>query len=155
FLALTYAFAILRLGFHHNLRQEIMIVSLFSTLFILPWMMDMFRSSGTFLYPVFGAGYVEKYQEFIQHHFQLLDGRALRAKVGITDISFIVLAIVALFAGSRSLGVGWARDGAMALLLSAGAGTAIVFLHPYLAASPWDVYRYAYSFVMASFLIEV
>ena len=113
--------------------------------FTLPWMISMYQSSGTLLYPLLGRGYHQPL-----HWLTISRGVQLLFK-HLTDPSWVALATLGVFyLMSRRWEIG-GREAVLSLLLGAAVGHIVITL----ATGEPNNSRYSFPFVFAAVLVLV
>lgn len=141
-LGCSFACYILGQNFKKTAFAELASTAVLTIAFTLPWMISMYRSSGTFLYPLLGRGY---HQPF--HWLTILRGAQLLFQ-HITDPSSVALATLGVFyLTSRRWGIS-GREAVLSLLLAAAVGHVVVTL----ATGEPNNSRYSFPFVFAAVL---
>jgi hypothetical protein len=111
--------------------------------FTLPWMISMYQSCGTLLYPLLGRGYHEAF-----HWFTVSMGAQLLLK-HLTDVSFVALSALGIvYLASRRRGIN-GREAVLSLLVAAAVGHVVITL----ATGEPQNSRYSFPFVLAAILI--
>jgi hypothetical protein len=114
--------------------------------FMLPWMISMYQSSGTLLYPLLGKGYHQSvYGSSLSAYSELTLVKSCRLILEhMTDASSLVLlGLGAFYAWSREWGI-CGREGALSVALGAVAGKFVMVL------ATGGVYSYQYSFAFVT-----
>lgn len=150
-LALSYFFHIAGSSLRREAATEFALATLLVVLFLLPWMISMYESSGTFLYPLLGKGYygsahgtgLDPYAELSILKSTELLGRSLSTA---QLAPLFLLGTFGIWARRRKI-VG--REPSMSLLLGAIAGVVVMVL----AVGGYGTYRYTFSFVFAAMLV--
>lgn len=135
---LSYIFYICSLTEKRKAIYEFILAFILSFSFLMPWMISMYKSSGTLLYPIFGKGYLHKeiYQQIylgakdslfsIQKMLNLLDILFSPVWTYMLYSLIIPFLLVSLtYVGSRE----WklvARESSLSLMISSGIGTIII-----------------------------
>lgn len=150
---LSYTFYIL--GSKSRNRQlatyEFLMSSILVLLFLLPWMISMYQSSGTLLFPIFGKGYHGSVYSGLNYAYEKFT-LAIAMKIifekmkSIDFIALIVLGFIGICSRTRNLAD---REALLSFFLSAGLGTIIVIL----TNGGFDTTRYPFPFVYPALII--
>ncbi len=150
---LSYLFYILEAQ-NNNRRSaiyEFILASILTLLFILPWMISLYQSSGTLLYPVLGKGYHGSVYTGINYSYEKLT-LALAIQIIIEkmkSIDFIALVILGLIGiRSRMRNVA-SREALLSFFLSAVLGTLIIII----VNGGFDTTRYPFPFVFPALIV--
>jgi hypothetical protein len=159
---LSYLFYVFSLSEKRKAIYEFILTSILSFLLLLPWMISMYKSSGTLLYPIFGEGYIHK--EIYQEVFLAAKERSFSIQtmlnVFYTLVSpvstYMIYSLIIPFflvslayMGSRE----WklvARESSLSLMISSGIGTLIIaYLIPHTAL------RFSFPFILTALFIII
>jgi hypothetical protein len=158
FFALSYFFYILGSQIKHKAIYEFCLASILLAVFILPWSISMYQSSGTLLYPIFGKGFHGAVyggsvklpsSEIFQEIFRF---SALRLKLyGILAIVYVltILRIRFFIVGLHKKPI--VREATLSINLSNVTGAAIIVF----STGGAEVSRYSYSLILVVFLILI
>lgn len=144
---LYYAVASLR---RRDAIWEFVISSLLVVLFLLPWMLAMYQSSGTLLYPILGRGYHgSAYGEFRIPfgNYSLSDHLELFVST-LTSVPFIALAMLGVLRSSFRLNPG-GRGALASILFAALVGDLVITF----VMAGYDTVRFTFPFVSAAALV--
>jgi hypothetical protein len=150
-LACSFLCYVIGQNFGRGAIAELVGVAILIVAFMFPWMISMYQSSGTLLYPLLGKGY-----------HQSVYGNALSAYSGLTVFQSArlilhslkgapFLALVSLgatYLASRKRRIG-GREPVLSLLLGATLGLVVITVATQGAAS----YRYSFAFVLVAILV--
>ena len=154
FFTASYFFYILGSQTKHKAIYEFCLASILLAVFILPWSISMYQSSGTLLYPIFGRGFHGSvYGGSVKLPNSVIPPNlAIKLKVyAIFTIIYIptVLAIRFWIIGLGKKQI--VREATLSICLSAAMGTAIVVF----STGGADAYRYSYSLLVVVFVIVI
>ena len=129
-------------------RRELLLVALASGAFLMPWMVAMYRTSGTLLYPTLGKGYGSYAYSAFVNQFGAFE--AQRVLAGIPWPQVLGLGVLIAIAGVfRAEGPGKsARAGLFAGAIIGAIATAAM-------VNGFDTYRFVYPVLIAAILIEL
>jgi hypothetical protein len=114
---------------------------------LLPWMIDMYRTSGTALYPVFGSGYAQwAYPSFRHPYGHLPFLQWFRNLPRPSVIALLIFAAASYYCARKREEIGTS----MALVLASLTGTLITVG----ALAGYSPYRFAFPFLMAAVLVQ-
>ncbi|WP_226579086.1 hypothetical protein [Microseira wollei] len=144
----SYAFYII--GAKENRKaaiSEFLMASTLVVMFLLPWMISMYQSSGTLFYPILGKGYHGSvYGTFVMPSSEVTPGKAIQITISaiasIYFIALLLLGLICIFPRTRTI-VG--REVFLSVLISAGLGTLIVALA--VGGERISVYRYPFPII--------
>lgn len=148
---LSYSFYIIESKFNKKAIYEFLFATGLLILFLLPWMISMYQSSGTFLWPLLGKGYHGSAYEW---HLSSYSGLTIFKLVkiiinAISRIDFLVLLLLGFFILKRQGNKLFCRESIFSLLLSVGLGKIILSL----GTGGYGIDRYSVSFVMPTLII--
>jgi hypothetical protein len=124
---------------------EVASTAILAAAFTLPWMISMYRSSGTFLYPLLGKGY---HQPF---HWLTISRGVLLLFKHLTDPLWVAFATMGLFyLISRTSKIS-GREAVLSLLVGAAVGHVVITL----ATGEPNNSRYSFPFVFAAVLVLI
>ncbi len=130
---------------------EFLIASVLMLLFVVPWMISMYQSSGTLLYPVFGKGYHGSVYSGINYAYEKLT-LTLAIQIileKLKSIDFIALMILGLISLKSRIKIAANREPLLSFFLAAALGTLIVIV----TNGGFDTTRYPFPFVYPSLVI--
>jgi hypothetical protein len=132
---------------------EFLISSILTFIFLLPWMISMYQSSGTLLYPILGKGYHGSvYGTFLSPSSDLTFFKAIQILIATITWVYFVALIVLGFACLASLSKRVERRGLIpSLIISAGLGTLIITLS--IGGDPNGFDRYPFPFIYPAIFI--
>jgi len=156
---LSYLFYIFGSRIQRKAIYEFFIATLLVGLFLLPWMLSMYQSSGTLLYPFLGQGYHGTVhvnplspltKDTIIKTFKIV-------KQAVTSIDFLLLCVLSYLVLRRRKKRIIGREAPLSLLLSAGVGTILIVLATGGYQIPFHSFssRYSYSFTVAAIIILI
>ena len=158
FFASSYFFYILGSQIKHKAIYEFCLASILLAVFILPWSLSLYQSSGTLLYPIFGKGFhgsvyggsvklpsSEIFREIFRFPILRLKLYVILAIVYVLTIFRIRFFIV----GVHKKPI--VREATLSINLSNVTGAVIIGF----ASGGWDVNRYSYSLLLVVFLIFI
>jgi hypothetical protein len=154
FFTSSYLFYIFGSEIKHKAIYELCLASILLAVFILPWSISMYQSSGTLLYPIFGKGfhgYVYGGSVKLPNS-EIPPNLAIKLKLyAILTIIYIptVLAIRFWIIGLRKKPI--VREATLSIGLSAVMGAAIVVF----STGGGDAYRYSYPLLVVVFVIFI
>jgi hypothetical protein len=139
------------LGARSNRRAviyEFLLSGILTFLLLLPWMISMYQSSGTLLYPLLGKGYHgSAYGSYLQKDMTLL--KAIKIGIGsalnVYGISLWLLGFAILHRRTGSIS---GREASLSLLISAVLGMPIIAL-----STGGESYRYSFPFVSVALIV--
>ena len=154
FFTSSYLFYIFGSQIKHKAIYEFCLASILLAVFILPWSISMYQSSGTLLYPIFGKGFHGSvYGGSVKlPNSEIPPNLAIKLKLyAILTIIYIpiVLAIRFWIIGLRKKPI--VREATLSIGLSAVMGAAIVVF----STGGGDAYRYSYSLLVVVFVIFI
>jgi len=140
------------LGARSNRRAviyEVILSGILTFLLLLPWMISMYQSSGTLLYPLLGKGYhASAYGSYLQKDVTLLKAIkiVIESQLNASGISLWLLGFAIL---QRRTGSISGREASLSLLISAGLGIPLLAL----STGELDKTRYSFPFVWAALIV--
>ena len=138
--------------FSRSAIAELISTALLMVAFMLPWMISMYQSSGTFLYPLLGKGYHQSaYKDSLCPYCWLTFSKAVQLLVKhLTDEFSLALGALGVFyLAFRQRGV-VGREAVLSLLLGAAVGHVVMTL-----ATGEFQSRYSFPFLLAGTLILI
>ncbi|NET58677.1 MAG: hypothetical protein F6K47_21735 [Symploca sp. SIO2E6] len=149
--SLSYLFYIVDSKFEKKSVDEFLFSTGLFIAFILPWMLSMYQSSGTFLYPLLGKGYHGSvYGTLLLPYSELTILKALKiickVVLSIDFLALCLLGFVILRQGGQKL---ISRESPLSLIGSAALGKILLSL----AAGGYGMYRYSVSFIVPAIII--
>lgn len=148
---LSYAFYILRSRLQHKAISEFISASLMVVIFLLPWMISMYQSSGTFLFPLLGKGYHGSvYGNYPLPYSELTGMQSMKILlINMSNIPFFALCLFGIYNVwlQKWRVTGW--EVSLSLLISVSLGTVITALT--LVGS--NVYRFTFPFMFAAIFV--
>jgi hypothetical protein len=151
-LVFTYAIAILRSKFQRRIVTEALLACAFSMLFLLPWMMEMYRANATPLYPILGHGYISYgYPGLLNAYAKLSDWNVFPDHIfRVPRAPYLALALLALFGATRRGATIPETNATLGMLASVCLGT----IGTAKALGSFSgLYRYLFPFVIAAALV--
>ena len=154
FLTFSYFFYIIGSKTKHKAIYEFLLVAILLSLFVLPWSISLYQSSGTLLYPILGKGFHGSvYGGSVQLPNSVIDPQfAIKLKV------YVILAIIYILAvlGIRFWIIGTskkqiAREAAVSIFISGVIATVIIAFTTGNAAT----YRYSFSHLLVKFAVFI
>ena len=154
FFTASYFFYILGSQTKHKAIYEFCLASILLAMFILPWSISMYQSSGTLLYPILGKGFhgsvyggsVKLPNSIIPPNLAIkLKVYAIFTTIYISTVLAIRFWIIGL--GKKQI----VREATLSICLSAAIGTAIVVF----STGGADAYRYSYSLLVVVFVVVI
>jgi hypothetical protein len=140
------------LGARSNRRAviyEVILSGILTFLLLLPWMISMYQSSGTLLYPLLGKGYHgSAYGSYLHKDMTLLKAIkiAIGSAINVYGISLGLLGFAILHRRTGSIS---GREASLSLLISAGLGIPIIAY----STGGQDSYRYSFPFVSIALIV--
>lgn len=129
--------------------SEVILAGILTFLLLLPWMISMYQSSGTLLYPLLGKGYHgSAYGNYLHKDLTLV--KAIKITIGsVINVYGISLLLLGFAIFRRRTGPISGREATLSLLISAGLGI------PILAWSTGGVesYRYSFPFISTALIV--
>jgi hypothetical protein len=151
FVACSYFLAIAAADRKRNLIREMVMVILLSGVFLLPWSLSLYQSSGTLLYPLLGKGFHgSRYGTFLSPMSGLKPMEI--AEITLAKVTDPFMAALFLLGTRHLLSKQWVlepRRATLSLLIAAILGKFILTM----ATAGEASYRYSYPFVLAIILI--
>ena len=154
FLTFSYFFYIIGSKTKHKAIYEFLLVAILLSLFVLPWSISLYQSSGTLLYPILGKGFHGSvYGGSIQLPNSVIDPQfAIKLKV------YVILGIIYILAvlGIRFWIIGTskkqiAREAAVSIFISSVIATVIIAFITGNAVT----YRYSFSHLLVKFAVFI
>ncbi len=129
--------------------SEAILAGILTFLLLLPWMISMYQSSGTLLYPLLGKGYHgSAYGNYLYKDLNIV--KAIKITIGsavnVYGISLWLLGFALL---QRRTGPISGREAPLSLLISAGLGIPIIAL----STGGVESYRYSFPFVSTALIV--
>jgi predicted small integral membrane protein len=149
---LSYYFYIFNSKIKPKAISEFCVTTLLVGVFLLPWMISMYQSSGTFLYPLLGKGYHGSvYGSVLLPSSELTILKAFKIFiVAVTSRKFLALYLLSFIILGRLRQKLIVRNSPLSLLISCWLGTILLAL-----ATGGGVFRYSESFVVATLIIFI
>jgi len=146
----SYFFYILGAGSNRRtVIYEVILAGILTFLLLLPWMISMYQSSGTLLYPLLGKGYHgSAYGIYLNKDLTLM--KVIKIVIGSAiNVYGISLLLLGFAVFRRRTGPISGREASLSLLIAAGLGI------PILAYSTGGVesYRYSFPFVSTALIV--
>ena len=148
----AYAIEVVRQRFKRGILSEAFLASVFSVSLLLPWMVDMYRTNRTMLYPVLGKGYIAYgYPGLLDAYTKLTSWRFFPQNFSALPIApFFALGGLALLSFTRRGIANRDRNATLGLLVGVCVGT----IGTVKALGGFSgLYRYVFPFVMAAILV--
>jgi len=154
FLTFSYFFYIIGSKTKHKAIYEFFLAAILLSLFVLPWSISLYQSSGTLLYPILGKGFHGSvYGGSVKLPNSVMDPMvAIKLKV------YVILGIIYILAvlGIRFWIIGTskkqiAREAAVSIFISSVMGTAIIAF----TTGSADNYRYSYPQLLVMFAVFI
>jgi hypothetical protein len=154
FLTFSYFFYIIGSKTKHKAIYEFLLVAILLSLFVLPWSISLYQSSGTLLYPILGKGFHGSvYGGSVQ-----LPNSGILPQVAIKLKVYVILAIIYILAvlGIRFWIIGTskkqiAREAAVSIFISGVIATVIIAF----STGNMSTYRYSYSHLLVMFAVFI
>jgi hypothetical protein len=128
---------------------EFILVGCLSFLLLLPWMIAMYQSSGTLLYPLLGKGYHgSAYGSYLHKDLTLLKAIKITISSAINVYGISLLLLGCAFLGKRNDPIS-GREASLSLLVSAVLGIVIIAL----STGGVESYRYSFPFVSTALIV--
>lgn len=150
---LSYFFYILKSTNKKEAISEFLLSTFLVILFLLPWMISMYQSSGTLLYPLLGKGYHgSTYGTYKSPTSQLTPFSAVRILLSVfSDTKVLVVILLSCIVIIRRRYKLSDREPFLSLFIGTVLGTVIVTL----AIGGFDRWRYLFSFVAATLSVSI
>lgn len=154
FFTLTYFFYIIGIQTKHKAIYEFCLAALLLGLFLLPWSISLYQSSGTLLYPILGKGFHGSvYGGSVKVPNNTIDPTvAIKLTLYVILASIYILAVLGIrfwIIGTRKKQID--REAAASIFISSVMGTAIIAF----ATGSADNYRYAYAQLLVVFAVFI
>lgn len=155
FLGVSYFFYILRSNAKKRI-YELCIAIVFTILFLLPWMLSMYQSSGTLLYPLLGKGYHgSAYGTYLSSWLGMSFGGVMKIFWFSLYNSYLFLFILITLIGIVTLIIHPRqrddRGAFLSLLISSGSGVLILLF----ATGGRDFIRFSFPFIYSTIIISM
>ena len=134
--------------FKWNAALEVVCTALLLVIFTLPWMISMYQSSGTLLYPLLGKGYHQSvFRDSFSPYRELIGVKPL--SFSLTDACFVALSSLGVFyIATRQRGIR-GREAVLCILLGALSGKFVITF----ALQGIYSERYSFPYVLAAILV--
>jgi hypothetical protein len=153
FFAASYFFYIINLKIRKTATYEFLIATGLVGVFLLPWMISMYQSSGTLLYPLLGRGYHGSvYGTFLLPSSGLETSTAIRLVLYYLGDPYIVSLILVSFSSFR---LRPAEPAGRRASLSLSAGALLGALIMLISIGGYSAQRYFFPFVFAAIIISM
>jgi hypothetical protein len=151
-LACSFVCYVIAQNFKRSAIAELAITAVLMIAFMLPWMISMYQSSGTLLYPLLGKGYHQSaHKDSLCAYCWLTFSRAFQLlSKHVTDEFSVALGVLGIFyLASRRRPIS-GREAVLSLLVAAAFGHVVITL-----ATGEAMSRYSYPFLLAGILVLI